>query len=53
MINILQLHWLYKNEWVVFDGLKNILDHGPDLEDLWTRHAENDGKRTFYFAAGF
>ena len=39
-----------ENQWVVLDRGQNLIDFGPDLEALYSRHKQEVGSLTFYFA---
>lgn len=51
MINTLEMSRLYKNQWVVLDRNRNVLDCAPQLEILWVKYSAILEKITFYFAA--
>lgn len=51
MINVLELSRLYENQWVVLDRSQKVLDHGPQLDSLWSKYGPIAGKITFYFAS--
>ena len=53
MINVLEISRLYENEWIVLDRALNVLDHGPDLLDLWSKYEGMTSRLTFYFASAF
>lgn len=50
-MNHLEFSLRFKDQWVVLDGQKTVLDYGPELKPLWDKHAAPGAKRTFYFAA--
>lgn len=50
-MNVLDVSRRYENQWVVLDRGQNVVDHGPSLEELYTRHKEAAPKLTFYFAS--
>jgi hypothetical protein len=51
MLNILEVSERYEDQWVVLDKVQNVLDHGADLDELWSRHESALPKLTFYFAS--
>ena len=51
MLNILDISAWFENEWVVLDKLQHVVDHGPDLEELWSKHENATSKLTLYFAS--
>ncbi len=51
MMNVLEVSERYRDQWVVLDRGQNVLDFGPDLETLWSKHKGSDAKLTFYFAS--
>lgn len=53
MMNVLEVSERYENQWVVLDRGQNVLDFGPDLSALWTKHHDAGGRVTFYFASAF
>jgi hypothetical protein len=53
MINVLEVSRLYCNQWVVLDRSLKVLDHGPDLQFLWSKYGSLSSRLTFYFASSF
>ena len=51
MINVLELSRLYEDQWIVLDRCLQVLDHGPDLLELWARYEGMNSRLTFYFAS--
>jgi hypothetical protein len=39
-----------ESQWVVLDRGQNLVDHGPDLAELYSRHKQALSSLTFYFA---
>ena len=39
-----------ESQWVVLDRGQNLVDHGPDLGELYSRHKDALSSLTFYFA---
>lgn len=50
-MNVLDVSRRYENQWVVLDRAQNVVDYGPDLQELYARHHELAGRLTFYFAS--
>lgn len=50
MINVLEVSTRFQDEWVVLDRSQRVVDHGPDLQQLWRKH--HGLSLTFYFASG-
>ncbi len=49
MINLIEVARLFENQWIVLDRSHNVIDHGPELPSLQTKH---EGRRlTFYFVS--
>ena len=40
-----------RSQWVVLDRGQNLVDHGPDLAELYERHKQALDALTFYFAS--
>ena len=51
MINILDVSRKYENQWIVLDRSQNVVDFGPDLEELWEKYSGIVSHLTFYFAS--
>jgi hypothetical protein len=49
-MNVVELKPQVKDQWVVLDRGQNVVDYGPDLEELYARHKEAARSLTFYFA---
>jgi hypothetical protein len=50
MINVLDFHAQYTDQWVVLDRAQRVIDFGNDLQGLFRKH--RNGRVTFYFASG-
>lgn len=50
-MNVLDFSRRFENQWVVLDRGQSVVDHGPDLEELYSRHRERAAKLTFYYAS--
>lgn len=51
MLNILDVSARFENQWLVLDKLQNVVDHGPELLELWEKHQRAAARLTFYFAS--
>ena len=49
-MNVLDLKSSH-HQWVVLDRGQNLVDHGPDLQELYARHRDAAASLTFYFAS--
>lgn len=50
-MNVLDVSRRFQDQWVVLDRGQNVVDHGTNLEELYTRHKETAPRLTFYFAS--
>lgn len=50
-MNVLDVSKRYENQWVVLDRGQNVVDHGPSLEELYSRHKDVAPRLTFYYAS--
>ena len=50
MLNVFEVTELYPDEWVMLDRRLEVVDHGPILEVLRSRHGEASRRHTFLFA---